>query len=606
MRASCLFNLSRTVRLTGIVLVPFLAMASPVLAGTRLIVNGSNPHAADSNPGTEKKPLKTISAAAARVHAGDKVIIHGGDYRETVIVKASGTKDAPIVFEAAPGETPVIKGSDVIRHWVRESANVWKAKLPPIPPRSNNPEDPSFWATKDVKQVFLKDGVLLDAIRLRPVAAKKELRSGSFFCDSKTGEIYIWVEKSENPNHRKIEAATRGAWLCVFGSNIVIRGLQMRHASTLAIMSAPACSVHGKESRLENCTITWSDFIGVRLGGTRNSLIHCVIACNGDSGIGGTGDGHLIKECRVIYNNLDRYSPSWHCGGAKLIPRFNKGRIIGNEFAYNVGPGLWLDTNCDGNRIEGNFCHDNEGPGIMVEISKGNQVFNNICVGNRNPLAGNYLIPEPNAFKQGRQNVFIRKRLREKTQSTVVYQDGDGRGIYISSAPFSKVYNNTCYLNEGGGIVVEGPIRKAQEIDMSTHDCRVVNNISVYNRGAQLIIRKNGIDPDTYGNASDYNLLLAVGSLVARQGWGGKAAFSIPEWQRVSGQDLHSREGDPHFAMPVMGDFRLVEGSPALGAGRPLPEVSKDFFGHARPQQRPSIGAAEKAALDYPRPMLFK
>jgi hypothetical protein len=53
---------------------------------------------------------------------------------------------------------------------------------------------------------------------------------------------------------------------------------------------------------------------------------------------------------------------------------------------------------------------------------------------------------------------------------------------------------------------------------MSTHDCRVLNNISVYNKGTQLTLRKNHVDPDTAGNSSDYNLLLAVGSIFAKNG----------------------------------------------------------------------------------------
>ena len=133
----------------------------------------------------------------------------------------------------------------------------------------------------------------------------------------------------------------------------------------------------------------------------------------------------------------------------------------------------------------------------------------------------------------------------------------------------------------------------------------VLNNISVYNKGPQLILRKNGSDPDTAGNLSDHNLLLAVGGIVAKNGWAGETAFSVAEWQRVSNQDTHSREGDPRFAMPTMGDFRLLEGSPALGAGQVLSGVKDDFFGRARPKGHVSMGAAEKSSLDYPRPPLW-
>ena len=37
----------------------------------------------------------------------------------------------------------------------------------------------------------------------------------------------------------------------------------------------------------------------------------------------------------------------------------------------------------------------------MVEISAGNLVLNNISTANRNPLAGEFLIPDPEAESKG-------------------------------------------------------------------------------------------------------------------------------------------------------------------------------------------------------------
>lgn len=582
-----------------------LTFLSQPAQAREFIVNQRDPAASDKNPGSRTKPLKTISAAVSKVQAGDKVIIHAGEYRETVIIKASGTNEAPIVIEAAPGETVVIKGSDVISGWTLDHDAIWKARLPKLPPRSTDANDASFWIANEIHRVFIRDGILLGAIHLRRVSVKDRLQPGNFFQDTGDSTLYVWLPDSSDPNKARVEAAVRAAWMNIMGSYVAVRRLEMRHASTLAIANWPACNIHAEEVRLEDCAMTWGDFVGVSLMGNRNSLVRCIVACNGDAGMGGSGEAHLIEGCRVIYNNIDRYDPSWHSGGAKLIPKFNKGRIIGNEFAYNIGPGLWLDERCDDNRIERNFCHDNEGPGIMVEISAGNLVLNNICTANRNSLEADYLVPDPEAEKRGQHNLFLRRKLNDRAQSTLIYQGGVGLGIFISSAPGSRIYNNTCYLNEGGGITVEGPLREVAGSRVSTHDCRVLNNISVYNKGPQLILRKNGIDPDTSENSSDHNLLLAIGAIVVKNGWAGATAFSVAEWQRVSSQDTHSREGDPRFAMPTMGDFRLLEGSPALGAGQALPAVKDDFFGRARPTGQVSIGAAEKSSFDYPRPRVW-
>jgi hypothetical protein len=163
-----------------------LLAALPSLASAReYVVSQNNPAANDGNPGTRQKPFKTISAAAVRVQAGDKVVIHSGQYRETVIINTSGTVEAPIVFEAAPGETAVIKGSDVLKNWSRDTGDIWKAALPPIIKKSADSKDTSFWRTNDVHLVIWKDGLLLDAGHLRRVTAKEQLGPGAFFFDAK-------------------------------------------------------------------------------------------------------------------------------------------------------------------------------------------------------------------------------------------------------------------------------------------------------------------------------------------------------------------------------------------------------------------------------------
>src|SRR5512139_768928 len=71
-----------------------------------------HPQASDDAPGTGEQPWKSIAKAAEKARAGDVVMIHGGVYRERVLVKGSGTAQAPIRFKAAPGEHVVVTGAD--------------------------------------------------------------------------------------------------------------------------------------------------------------------------------------------------------------------------------------------------------------------------------------------------------------------------------------------------------------------------------------------------------------------------------------------------------------------------------------------------------------
>ncbi|MGB4805448.1 MAG: right-handed parallel beta-helix repeat-containing protein, partial [Anaerolineae bacterium] len=63
---------------------------------------------ADSNPGTEALPWRTIQHAADTVSAGDTVLVRAGVYHEAVRITHSGAAGVFITFAAYPGETPVV------------------------------------------------------------------------------------------------------------------------------------------------------------------------------------------------------------------------------------------------------------------------------------------------------------------------------------------------------------------------------------------------------------------------------------------------------------------------------------------------------------------
>jgi len=85
----------------------------------------------DGNKGSKSKPFKTISAAAKIAQPGDVVTVHEGLYRERVNPPRGGESDKKrIVYQAAPGEKVVIKGSEIIKGWKKAGDGVWKVTLP--------------------------------------------------------------------------------------------------------------------------------------------------------------------------------------------------------------------------------------------------------------------------------------------------------------------------------------------------------------------------------------------------------------------------------------------------------------------------------------------
>lgn len=81
--------------------------------------------------GTYENPFRTISKAAAEAEAGDKIIVHEGTYREWVKpVHGGKSQTERIVYEAAPGEKVIIKGSEIIKTWELVEGTMWKCVLP--------------------------------------------------------------------------------------------------------------------------------------------------------------------------------------------------------------------------------------------------------------------------------------------------------------------------------------------------------------------------------------------------------------------------------------------------------------------------------------------
>lgn len=90
-----------------------------------------SPKGNDLAPGTAEAPFRTISHAAQLARPGDTVQVHSGEYREWVDPRFGGLSEATrITYEAAPGEKPVIKGSEIVTGWERVEGTIWKKVLP--------------------------------------------------------------------------------------------------------------------------------------------------------------------------------------------------------------------------------------------------------------------------------------------------------------------------------------------------------------------------------------------------------------------------------------------------------------------------------------------
>ena len=361
----------------------------------------------DSDPGSSAAPLRTIQRAADLAQPGDTVTVHAGVYRERINPPRGGESDAKrIIYQAAPGEKVEIKGSEVIKNWVKVQDDTWKVTLPNTFFGNFNPYSDLIrgdWFSDQGRQhhtgaVYLNGEWRIEAARLDDLfkaADSEPLWFGQLDKDNTS----IWAQfKGVNPNDAKVEINVRQT---VFapektGINyITVRGFDMRNAATpwapptakqIGIVSALWC----KGWIIENNEISYSRCSGVALGkygdewdnraesaegyvGTlnraltngwnkatvgshivRNNHIH---HCEQTGIVGSLGCSFSSVTGNVIHDiHLTKIS-----GGAEMAGIKFHGAIdvtISRNHIYRCGDvaGIWLDWMGQGARLRATFC----------------------------------------------------------------------------------------------------------------------------------------------------------------------------------------------------------------------------------------------------------
>ena len=388
----------------------------------------------DSNDGSAAKPFKTITAAAQVAQPGDVITVHEGTYRERVTPPRGGESDAKrIVYQAAAGETVVIKGSEEVRDWKPFMPGVWKATVPNSLFGNYNPYKDLIvgdWFTDRGRphhtgEVYLNGKSLFEANLLErvlnPVPLDIRDREGStytWFAESDDKNTYIYANFHEkNPTQELVEINVRDA--CFYpdqtGRNyITVRGFHMSQAATQ--WAAPTAEQIGligtnwsKGWIIENNVISDSKCACVTLGKDRKSghnvwtkdpskdgAVHYneVIVRALEEGWSRENIGSHIVRNNVIFN-CEQAGVAGSLGGAfsqitnnHIYNIWTKRQFAGAEMAgiklhaaidvliknnriHNAGRGMWMDWMAQGTRITGNLLYDNSTDDLFVEVDHG-------------------------------------------------------------------------------------------------------------------------------------------------------------------------------------------------------------------------------------------
>ena len=358
----------------------FLLPASSAVSAATYVVAQRHPKASDSGPGTAEQPWKTLSAAAEHAAPGDQVLIQDGDYRETVVVKASGTKDAPIRFEAAPGAHVLISGADRLSGWKRIAGGPpvyqvhWPYRFNTWSKNMTHPDDEYHRLIGRCEQVIC-EGYLL-----RQVLESNQLAPGTFYADCPNQTLSAWDIGGRDLNGILVEASTRQELLRVTGEYVEWRGTTFRYAANAAQHGAVVLA--GSHDALEDCVVERMNSSGAGFLAPDQAVRGCVFRDNGQIGFGANGAHDLLLTgCLVENNNVKGFDRGWEAGGDKLV--LSRGAVLErSRFLRNRGSGIWFDIGNERCIVRQCLIADNEDSGIFDEISYGLLAQDNVIVGN--------------------------------------------------------------------------------------------------------------------------------------------------------------------------------------------------------------------------------
>ena len=367
------------------------------------------PNGNDANPGTQTAPFRTIQHAANLAQPGDVITVHEGVYRERISPPRGGESDTKrIVYQAAPGEKVEIKGSEVIKNWVKVRNDTWKVTIPNSFFGSFNPYSDLIhgdWFDPKGRNhhtgaVYLNGDWLTEAAKLDDVMEPMG-SNALWFGQVDEKNTTIWAQfKGVNPNQQLVEINVRQT---VFypektGINyITVRGFTLEDAATpWAPPTAEQIGLIGthwsKGWIIENNKISYSICSGIALGKYGDEW---------DNTSANTAEGYVKTIERALANgwskenighHIVRNNTISHCEQAGIVGSlgaafstitgntihdihvrqlFSGAEMAGIKFhgaidveisrnhIYRTCLGLWLDWMAQGTRVSGNLFHDN-------------------------------------------------------------------------------------------------------------------------------------------------------------------------------------------------------------------------------------------------------
>ena len=192
-------------------------------------------------------------------------------------------------------------------------------------------------------------------------------RQGKWYFDYSAAKIYF----VDNPRGKTVEIGITTHAFSGSASNVTIKGLTIEKYAAPAQDGAISCYgmtnvCLGTGWTIESNEIRLNHGAAVRLAS--NQVIQSnYIHHNGQEGLTGSGFNILVENNEIAYNNTLGFDFGWEAGGTKFSNTTNL-VVQGNYVHDNRGPGLSLDYQTYNWLIQGNRTGGNYVAGILDEL----------------------------------------------------------------------------------------------------------------------------------------------------------------------------------------------------------------------------------------------
>ena len=529
----------------------------------------------DTEDGSKENPFRTIQQAADIAEPGTLVLIASGVYHETVSpMKGGSGPEEMISYEAAEGADVVIAASEEVTKFTRSTdwrlrnynstqdisnIRIWEHDLDPDMFRGYNPfnavnilHDRLFieYDKTDMTTYLNRRGcVFCDGKALKQVALYNLMAAeeGTYWVEANGQKVHFRLKGDDDPANHRIEITVREQCFAPkipFLSYIRVKGITMKHAATGApVPQRGAISAYrGHHWVIENCTIDWSNCVGIDVGNecwhhepNAEQLIGysvirgCTIKDVGVCGIAGLfAEGMLIEDNLIEGTGWQKMELSWEAGGIKLHNSVN-GLTRRNIFKNTLrADHIWYDCGNVNNRITGNLFLNGieQREAIFIECTREgvNLIDNNIFWNIEGRFDPAKIPVEPGS------SGWYKTREHDVVNGYAVYGEGTDR-LHVTH----NLIANCRY----GGYYAKPVGFRASKMDRggTSRKALLTNNI-FYECG------ESAITFPTSDNKSDGNLFLGCsGGFLRIMYPEPEVVLDLKTWQEFYGLDLTSQSG---------------------------------------------------------------